>query len=268
MLLLTGWTDYAFSSDNIAAHQAGLPLHPPSLQVRDASGRWQTAIEEIGIPVGRPQTIVVDLSKCLRRPREVRIVTSMRVYWDRVQVATWDRTRDAAADDARRHRRRICAGAASRRKPRPMAASRTATTTAACPRSSPWKLMPGRYTREGDVARAAARRRRPVRRVAAGRRAGAVLRRHRRCRALPAGWTRTFLLHSVGYSKEMDLNSASPDQASAAAVPHDDALSVRRARALVRAGPGPATTRASWIAGATLRCVGRALPRAGAGEVR
>ena len=28
---------------------------------------------------------------------------------------------------------------------------------------------------------------------------------------LPAGWTRTFLLYADGYSKEMDLNSASPD---------------------------------------------------------
>ena len=35
-LLFTGWTDYAFSSDNVAAHQAGLPSHPPSLQIRDA----------------------------------------------------------------------------------------------------------------------------------------------------------------------------------------------------------------------------------------
>jgi hypothetical protein len=30
---------------------------------------------------------------------------------------------------------------------------------------------------------------------------------------LPRGWTRTFLLHSDGFSKEMDLHSASPDQA-------------------------------------------------------
>jgi hypothetical protein len=28
---------------------------------------------------------------------------------------------------------------------------------------------------------------------------------------LPAGWTRTFLLRADGFSKEMDINSASPD---------------------------------------------------------
>src|SRR5205085_2268037 len=76
-----------------AAHQAGLPLDPPALQVKDAAGRWQTAIAEIGIPVGRPQTIVVDLSAVhFTGAREVRLVTSMRVYWDRAQVATWDRS--------------------------------------------------------------------------------------------------------------------------------------------------------------------------------
>ena len=29
---------------------------------------------------------------------------------------------------------------------------------------------------------------------------------------LRAGWTRTFLLYADGFSKEMDINSASPDQ--------------------------------------------------------
>jgi hypothetical protein len=29
---------------------------------------------------------------------------------------------------------------------------------------------------------------------------------------LPSGWTRTFLLYADGFSKEMDINSASPDQ--------------------------------------------------------
>ena len=40
-----------------------------------------------GIPVGRPQTIVVDLGAVLR-PHEhvIRIVTNMRIYWDRIVV--------------------------------------------------------------------------------------------------------------------------------------------------------------------------------------
>ena len=62
MLLLTGWTDYAFSSDNVAAHQAGLQLTPPVAAGEGRGGRWRTVDADLGFPVGRPQTIVVDLS--------------------------------------------------------------------------------------------------------------------------------------------------------------------------------------------------------------
>ncbi|HWJ57976.1 MAG TPA: hypothetical protein VNR90_17160, partial [Vicinamibacterales bacterium] len=212
LLLLTGWTDYAFSTDNIAAHQAGLPLDAPALQVRDASGRWRTAIEEIGIPVGRPQTIVVDLSRVpFAGPREVRIVTSMRVYWDRAQVATWDRTvtprlttLDATTADLR-WRGFSAESTPDGREPYGYDFDRVSTIV-------PWKLMPGRYTREGDVRELVAAAddlfvvSRPGDALALTFDAAAVP-------ALPAGWTRTFLLHSIGYSKEMDPHSASPDEA-------------------------------------------------------
>ncbi len=87
VLLLTGWTDYAFSSDNVAAHQAGLASKPPRLEVEGADGTWTTAVEQVGIPVGRPQTIVVDLAGRLGPSRRARVVTSMRVYWDQAAVA-------------------------------------------------------------------------------------------------------------------------------------------------------------------------------------
>src|SRR5688500_4123148 len=87
LLLMTGWTDYAWSSDNLAASQSGKSLKLPALQVKDKRGQWQTVIENIGIPVGRPQTIVVDLTgKFLSDSREVRIVTIMGIYWDQILV--------------------------------------------------------------------------------------------------------------------------------------------------------------------------------------
>jgi hypothetical protein len=74
----------------------------------------------------------------------------------------------------------------------------------------PWKMMPGRYTREGDVL--------PLLAASDDRfviaRPGDELALSFDARALPAlptGWTRTFLVHVDGFSKEMDLHSASPD---------------------------------------------------------
>jgi tetratricopeptide (TPR) repeat protein len=213
LLLLTGWTDYAFSADNIAAHQAGLTLAPPSLQVRDAAGQWQTVRPEIGIPVGRPQTVVVDLSDIrFTGRREVRIATSMRVYWDRAQVAAWDRRTqprvtalDAAGADLR-WRGFSAEVTPDGREPYGYDYARVSTIV-------PWKLMPGRYTREGDVRELLRTAddffvvSRPGDEVALSFDAAAVP-------PLPSGWTRTFLLHSIGYSKEMDPHSASPDQAA------------------------------------------------------
>ena len=86
VLLLTGWTDYAFSTDNVTAHQAGLTLVPPTLQVETSAGTWNTVDADVGIPVGRPQTLVLDVTPT--RHAAVRILTSMRVYWDQVLLGT------------------------------------------------------------------------------------------------------------------------------------------------------------------------------------
>jgi hypothetical protein len=70
--------------------------------------------------------------------------------------------------------------------------------------------MPGRYTRQGDVR--ALIEASDDRFVIA--RPGDVLALAFDGRGLPAlgrGFARTFLLHGDGFSKEMDVNSASPD---------------------------------------------------------
>ena len=210
VLLLTAWTDYAFSSDNLAANQAGLSLTAPLLQARDAAGGWRTIVADIGIPVGRPQTVTVDLSGRLRRrEHEVRIVTNMRIYWDRVLVA------DALPD-----------GRLSTRALDPVTATLRARGFSAEVRpdgqdpprydydrvtlGSPWKTMPGRYTRQGDVRELLTKAddmfviAKPGDEIALSFDAAAA-------GPLPDGWSRTFLLLADGFSKEMDINSASPD---------------------------------------------------------
>jgi tetratricopeptide (TPR) repeat protein len=209
-LLLTGWTDYAFSTDNIAGAQGHLPLTLPSLDFRDQAGRWRRAIDDIGIPVGRPQTVVVDLTgRVPASAREVRIRTSMRIYWDQVQVDA--SARDAAYSIARldprtavlRWRGFSAEVSADGREPWGYDYARVSAR-------SPWKLMPGRYTREGDVVPLLDRVddmfviTRPGDEIALAFDAGALP-------PLPQGWTRTFLLYADGFSKEMDLHSASPD---------------------------------------------------------
>ncbi|MGH9163292.1 MAG: CRTAC1 family protein, partial [Vicinamibacteraceae bacterium] len=219
LLLLTGWTDYAFSSDNLAAHQAGLELVPPFLQVKDTRGRWRTVIDDIGVPVGRPQTVPVDLTgKWLSDNREVRIVTSMRVYWDLIRVATpVSRIENESGNERVTVEQLHPVGA--RLAWRGFSAEAAVTADDRQPLDfdyervtflSPWKVMRGRYTREGDVL--------PLLQLADDEfvvsRPGDEIALSFDATVLAPlleGHTRTFLLYADGFSKEMDVNSASPD---------------------------------------------------------
>jgi hypothetical protein len=211
LLLLTAWTDYAFSSDNVAAAQRGWSLEPPALEVEDASGRWQPAIADVGIPVGRPQTIALDLSGVRFGPsRRLRLVTNMRVYWDRIAVAAPVEVRDAP--QRLEPSRAELAERGFSAETTPDGREPFTYDYARVSQPSPWKLLPGRYTRTGDVRELLARTddlfvvSRPGDVVALSFDATALA-------SLPAGWTRTFLLYGDGFSKEMDINSSSPDVA-------------------------------------------------------
>ncbi len=209
LLLLSGWTDYAFSSDNLAAFQAGLSMNPPVLQVKDAQGNWQTVMD-VGIPVGRPQAMVLNLTgKFLTANREVRIVTNMRIYWDQILVdtasekATWPMQWLNPLTAKLQWRGFSAEVTPDGREPYGYDYARVSF-------ASPWKAFAGRYTREGDVKGLLLTTddlfviSRPGDEIAISFDA-------KKLAPLPKGWKRTFLLYADGYSKEMDINSASPD---------------------------------------------------------
>jgi hypothetical protein len=208
VLLATGWTDYAFSGDNVAAHQRDLALLPPMLEARTTSGEWRP-IESIGIPVGRPQTLVVHLSGKLRTgERQLRIRTNMRIYWDQILV---DRSggnlplRVTRVDPLNADLRwRGFSAEISPDGAQPFTYDYERVTHV-----SPWKTMTGSYTREGDVRELLKRVddmfviARPGDEISLAFDAGSLP-------PLAAGQSRTFLLFADGFSKEMDIRSATP----------------------------------------------------------
>jgi len=186
-------------------------MQPPSLQLKDRHGNWRTVIKDIGIPVGRPQTVTVDLTgKFLSTSRDVRIVTNMRIYWDQILVDTSSGNSPiqlSRLDPVRaelRWRGFSAETSPDGHEPYGYDYRNVAFT-------SPWKVMTGRYTREGDVRELLLNSddmfviSRPGDEISISFDAASLP-------PLPQGWTRTFLLYADGFSKEMDINSASPDQ--------------------------------------------------------
>ena len=162
----------------------------------------------MGFPVGRPQTIVVDLRGRLEPgEREIRIQTNMRIFWDQIQVGTpsqaaprVSRIDPVVADLGWRG-----FSAEKTSEGEPLTYDYHAVTAV-----SPWKVPVGRYTREGDVRELLRTRddlfviSKPGDQIALSFDVASLP-------ALPQGWTRTLMLYAYGYSKEMNIRSASPD---------------------------------------------------------
>jgi hypothetical protein len=154
LLVLSGWTDWADGSTFLSASQRPQgELTMPHLQVKDASGQWRTVVPDLGIPAGKPKTIVVDLTgKFLSASREVRIVTNLCVYWDEIFLSE-----DSGAADVRLSI--IDARSATLRfrgfsrplihpeRKQPEAFDYSTVTPA-----SAWNPTAGLYTRYGEVA--------------------------------------------------------------------------------------------------------------------
>lgn len=209
VLILNGWVDWADGSTFLAASQEdprGLVL--PSVQVKDAAGRWTTVVEDMGIPAGKPKTISVDLTgKFLSRSREVRIVTNLCVYWDEAFLTESSAppptamTRvDASSIDL--HYRGFSTPTIDPARKQPESFDYQKVMPI-----STWNPTPGLYTRYGDVTPLL--RRVDDQLVIMG--SGDEIRLLFPAAGLPPlapGWRRDFLLLVDGWAKDADANTA------------------------------------------------------------
>ncbi|NOT61096.1 MAG: CRTAC1 family protein, partial [Acidobacteria bacterium] len=210
LLLLSAWIDYADSTSNLAASQAGVKLVLPHLQTRDAQGVWQTVIPQMGFPAGLTKTMTVELPKdALCNSTEVRIVTSMRIYWDQILVDTSNDVSPLKVTSLQP----LTADLHWLGFPREFAADGKglkAYDYNVIEPFAPWKAHLGNYTRYGDV--------RPllssIDDMYVVTRNGDEIQIDfdaTRLPALPNGWRRDFLVFADGFGKDMDINSARPD---------------------------------------------------------
>jgi tetratricopeptide (TPR) repeat protein len=209
VLVLSGWVDWADGSTFLGtAQRQGGGLLMPQLQVKDEAGAWRTVVEDMGIPAGKPKTIVVDLSGKLRgASREVRILTNLCVYWDEIFLATGARSPEVRlttllpeSADLRFHGFSAPTIHPQRLQPERFDYGRVSAATM-------WNPTPGRYTRYGDVRELLS----AVDDLLVVMGSGDEVALDFDAAALPplpVGWRRDFLLLFDGWAKDADANTA------------------------------------------------------------
>jgi len=207
VLLANGWVDWPDGSTFRAASQeskGGLVM--PYLQMQNASGRWVTVNNDMGMPAGKPKTIAVPLH-FISQSRKLRIVTGLCIYWDEIFLSETaapaeTRQQQLPLQSADLHFRGFSESVIDPRRKQPDTFLYKNVET-----TSFWNPTPGLYTRYGDVRELAESV--DDRLIIMG--SGDELRLifdASQLTPLPPGWTRDFLLKVDGWAKDRDPNTA------------------------------------------------------------
>ena len=207
ILVLQGWVDWADGSTFLAAAQESAEgLVPPVLEARDAQGQWMVIDPDMGMPAGKPKSIVVPV-RFPSRFRELRITTNLCVYWERIFFSP-----DVSVPEHRLTPLDLSTADLHFRgfSPNRVHPQRTEPEQFFYPGATPtslWNPTPGQYTRYGDVQ--ALLQRADSRLVVMG--SGDEVRLNFLASNLPplkSGWQRDYLLLVEGWAKDRDANTA------------------------------------------------------------
>jgi len=216
-LFLRGWIYPSDASINVAlSQQHQLHAELPTLEVRDARGRWAAA-RTVGFPSGKDKTVVIDLAGLFpTRDHHVRLRTNLQIYWDQAFMA----------DDVN--------GGGPGGQESPAAVTRVTTLSPVSgdlhfrgfsrmyrrggrygphwfdyddvTKESPWRPITGAATRYGDVRPLLDRSDDQYVVMVPG--DEVTVEFDAPADGPPPGWTRDFILYSDGWIKDSDLNTA------------------------------------------------------------
>lgn len=208
-LYLCGWIMPVEPSSNLALSQrSNAAVVPPYLETPDGTGQWRTALPYTGFPSGEHKTVFIDLTD--RFPADdyrVRLTTNLELYWSEAFFTV---------DEPVRAERRITRLSPDTADLHYRGYSREYRTAPYGPfvrdyqvlsGEPQWLPFEGYRTRYGDVT--------PLLRASDNRyviySSGEEIKVTFDAADLPEpppGWTRDFVLHTDGWLKEGDLNTA------------------------------------------------------------
>jgi protein involved in temperature-dependent protein secretion len=208
-LFLNGWIFPTDASINVAISQSSaLKVVRPFVQVINKKGEWETVIENLGFPMGKDKTVIADLSgKFLSSDHRIRIRTNMEIYWDYIffsdnipNAPVISTVLDPVSADLHYRGFSHTYRKGGRYGPHWFDYS-------SVDKATKWRDLSGNYTRYGDVL--------PLLTESDNKyvisNAGDETSIEFNSKGLPelkSGWKRDFLIHSVGWVKDGDINTA------------------------------------------------------------
>ena len=211
VLALAGWVEYPYSQTNYAAATAGVPLRPPVLERLKPDGEWEVLEPDPGYPAGMPRLTLLDLTGKLDDGRCVlRLRTNMECYYDRAFIAVADAPLSSPA--------RVVELAPSSAVLGYRGYTREFSPDGRLPMlydhehvdPAPLERLEGRLTRYGDVLPLLLDDDDQLCQIGSGDEA-IIEFDASGLPALPEGWTRRFILKSIGYCKDADPFTATSD---------------------------------------------------------
>jgi tetratricopeptide (TPR) repeat protein len=208
-LYLYGWIFPSDASINASISQSDqVQMTPPLIEVINEEGEWEVLVENLSFPMGKDKMIVTDLSgKVSVSDPRIRIRTNMQLHWDQAFFSTSTPGESVESytlkpTSADLHYRGF--SRPYRKGGRYGPHWFDYATTSIDPK---WRDLEGNYTRYGDVLPLLLETDDKYIIKNAGDETtiefGA-----KNLPELPEGWKRDFLIHSVGWVKDGDLNTA------------------------------------------------------------
>ncbi len=208
-LFLNGWIFPSDASINASISQSDeLEIVSPQIQAVDKNGRWKTVVNDLTFPMGKDKTIVVDLTgKVFAKDARIRIKTNMEIYWDYIFYTNENCSEPVNATvlapvAADLHYRGFSRTFRKGGRYGPHWFDYYDVST-----EQKWRDLLGNYTRYGDVLPLLIA---PDNKYIV-KNAGdetTITFDAARLPELPEGWKRDFLIHSVGWVKDGDMNTA------------------------------------------------------------